>query len=156
MPEVLSKPDKQAKAVFETGDRVGALACTLFPNAKEVPFENTSFNEKIALTQQWINEGLQNIYEATFTYNGILVMVDILHVNDDGSMEINEVKSSTGVKDVYLHDASIQYYVLHALGYEVKKTNIVHINNKYIRCDTLEVEKLFCIVYVSKEVLILQ
>jgi len=155
-PEVLSKPDKQAQAVFETGDRVGALACELFPDGKEVPYEGTSYDEKLALTQQWIDEGVNNIYEATFNYEGILVMVDILHINDDGSVEIYEVKSSTEVKDVYLHDASIQYYVLDGLGFDVKKTSIVHINNKYVRGKELEIDKLFTTVDVSDEVLELQ
>lgn len=154
--EVLTPPDAQAKAIFETGDRVGALACQLFPDGREIPFEGTSFDEKIALTQRWIDEGIKNIYEATFNYDEILVMVDILHINEDGSIEINEVKSSTEVKDVYLHDASIQYYVLNGLGFNVKKTNIVHINNKYVRGDELEIDKLFSIVDVSDEVLELQ
>ncbi len=154
--EVLTPPDAQAKAIFETGDKVGALACHLFPDGKEIPFKGTTFDEKIALTQKWIDEGIKNIYEATFTYDEVLVMVDILHINEDGSVEINEVKSSTEVKDVYLHDASIQYYVLNGLGFNVKKTNIIHINNKYVRDEELEIDKLFSIVDVSDEVLELQ
>ncbi|EIF51364.1 DUF2779 domain-containing protein [Sulfurovum sp. AR] len=154
--DVLTPPDASAKAIFETGDKVGALACQLFPEGKEVPFEGTTFDEKIALTKKWMDEGVQNIYEATFKYDDILVMVDVLHINEDGSVEINEVKSSTEVKEVYLHDASIQYYVLNGLGYDVKKTNIVHINNKYVRDEELEIDKLFSIVDVSDEVLDLQ
>lgn len=155
-PEVLTPPDSQAKAIFETGDKVGTLACQLFPDGKEVAFEGTSFEEKITITQQWVNEGTINIYEATFNYDEVLVMVDILHINDDGSVEINEVKSSTEVKDVYLHDASIQYYVLNGLGFNVKRTNIIHINNKYVRDEELEIDKLFSIVDVSDEVFDLQ
>ena len=37
-PEVLTPPDASAKAVFETGNAVGELACQLFPHGKEVPF----------------------------------------------------------------------------------------------------------------------
>ena len=155
-PEVLTPPDAQEKAIFETGDKVGALACELFPDGQKIVFEGTTFDEKITLTQKWIDEGIKNIYEATFKYDEVLVMVDILHINDDGSIEINEVKSSTEVKDVYLHDASIQYYVLNGLGFNVKQTNIVHINNKYVRGDELEIDKLFSIVDVSSEVLDLQ
>jgi hypothetical protein len=156
MPEVIGKPDAQTHAVFETGDKVGNLACALFPDGREIPYEGTSFDEKITLTQTWMTEGLQNIYEATFRFEGILVMVDILHINDDGTVEINEVKSSTGIKDVYVHDASIQYYVLNGLGYKVKKTNIVHIDNSYVREETLDIEKLFVIADISAEVLTLQ
>ena len=154
--EVLSVPDESAEAIFETGNRVGDLACQLFPYGKEIPYDNTTFDEKIALTKEWLDDGVKNIYEATFKYDDILVMVDILHINDDGSMVINEVKSSTEVKDVYLHDASIQYYVLRGLGYNVSRVNIIHINNKYIRGDELEIEKLFMIVDVTDEIKLLQ
>jgi len=154
--ELLSKPTASQKAVFETGDAVGGLACKLFPNGKEIPYDGTTFDEKIELTKQWLNEGIENIYEATFEYEGVLVMVDILHVNSNGSMEIYEVKSSTGVKAVYLDDASIQYYVLHGLGYDVQRVSIIHINNKYIRADALEIDKLFTIADVSSEIVALQ
>ena len=147
--DVLTPPDKQTLAVFEVGHRVGELACELFPNGREIPFEGTTFDEKIVLTRKWMKEGIQNIYEATFKYDNILVMVDILHINEDGSVEIYEVKSSTEVKDIYLHDASIQYYVLKGLGYDVKKTSIVHLNNKYVREESLEIDKLFTMADVS-------
>jgi len=154
--EVLAKADKSALAVFKTGDEVGELACELFPNGKEIPFDGTTFEEKINLTKKWMDEGLQNIYEATFQYDDILVMVDILHINDDNSVEIYEVKSSTSVKNVYLDDASIQYYVLNGLGFDVKKISIIHINNNYIRDEKLEIDKLFTIADISNEILELQ
>jgi len=154
--EVLAKADKSALAVFQTGDEIGALACELFPKGKEIPFDGTTFEEKINLTKKWMDEGLKNIYEATFQYDNILVMVDILHINSDNSVEIYEVKSSTSVKDVYLDDASIQYYVLNGLGFDIKKTSIVHINNNYVRDEELEIDKLFTIADVSDEILELQ
>ena len=76
-PEVLTPPSLQLQAVFKTGNEVGELACDLFPGGKEVPFKGTSFKEKISLTQKWLNEGVQTIYEATFSFDDTLVMVDI-------------------------------------------------------------------------------
>lgn len=151
--DVLTPPDSSSEAIFETGNEVGALACGLFKGGKEVPYENTTFQEKTALTKKWIDESVENIYEATFLYDDIVVMVDILHINSDGTLEIYEVKSSTSVKEVYLDDVSVQYYVLHGLGYSIKSAHVVHINNKYVRGDVLEVEKLFSIVDVTNEVL---
>jgi hypothetical protein len=156
---VLEKPDEQKQAIFNTGNVVGDLACKLFPDGKEVPYikvgDKPDFDQMITLTKQWIDEGVENIYEGTFNYDGILVMVDILHRGSDG-WEMYEVKSSTEVKDVYLHDASIQYYVLKALGLKISKVSIVHINNKYVRGDKLEIEKLFMIADVTDEVKLLQ
>jgi hypothetical protein len=120
--EVLTPPNSSAQAIFENGNVVGDLACKLFPNGVEIPFENTTFQDKITLTQDYINQGYENIYEATFEFDGILIMIDILNIKDNRVI-LNEVKSSTDVKDVYLHDASIQYYVLNGLGYDVKLEN---------------------------------
>lgn len=153
---ILTSPDNSLEAISETGNRVGRLAYELFPNGEEIPFEGTNFKEKVALTRKLLEDGVKNIYEASFEYEDILVATDILHINNDGSLEIYEVKSSTEVKPVYLDDASIQYYVLHGLGYSVKATNIVHINNKYVRDEELEIDKLFTIVNVSDEILELQ
>ncbi|NOQ32366.1 MAG: DUF2779 domain-containing protein [Helicobacteraceae bacterium] len=149
--EVLTPPDSSALAIFETGNVVGELACQLFADGKEVLYSK-NYDDMIAQTQRYLNEGVKAIYEATFNFEGILVMVDVLSVEDDGSVCIYEVKSSTSVKEIYLHDASIQHYVLKGLGYSVKSTNIVHINNTYVRGDELELNELFSVVDVSAEV----
>ena len=87
--DVLTAPGAQSQAIFAIGDKVGVLACELFPDGKEIPFEGTTFDEKIALTQRWMKEGITNIYEATFNFDNILVMIDILHINDDGSVAVS-------------------------------------------------------------------
>ena len=153
-PEFLTPPDESAKAVFETGNVVGDLACELFVGGKEVPYSK-NYDEMIATTQRLIDQGEEYIYEATFNYGGILVMVDILHVKGD-EVSLYEVKSSTGLKDIYLHDVSIQYYVLAYLGFRVRDAYVVHVNNSYVRGDELDLQELFCVVDVSAEVVALQ
>jgi hypothetical protein len=152
--EVLTEPDTQMQAIFETGNRVGDKACEIFPGGKEVPFEGTTFQEKIALTKQWMQEGIETIYEATFEYNGILVMVDILQKGEDG-WEIYEVKSSTlksAKLSLYAFDAAIQHYVLSGCGLNITKTSIVLINNEYVRDDSLNINELFSIINVDENV----
>lgn len=153
--DVLSTPDSSAEAIA-TGNEVGRLACELFPNGVEIPFDPKNYEGMIKQTKEHIDSGVQNIYEASFEYNGLFAAIDILHINEDKSVEVYEVKSSTDVKDVYLHDASIQYYILTGLGYSVKSVNIVHINNKYVRSGDLEIDKLFSVVDVTDEVQELQ
>jgi len=155
-PDLLSAPDSSSKATLDTGHKVGELACELFPDGVTIPYEATSLDEKIALTQQLIGEGVKNIYEASFQYEGIFVAIDILHINDDKTVKIYEVKSSTDVKDVYLDDLSIQYYVLNGLGFTIESANLVHINSDYVREDELEIDKLFTIVNLTDEVKELQ
>ena len=140
--------------LFIGGVIVGDFACKLFPNGKEVSYSK-NYDEMIATTKQYLDDGVENIYEATFNFFGILVMVDILTISN-GEVSIYEVKSSTEVKDIYLHDVSIQYYVLKNLGFKIKSANVIHINNEYIRDDELDINQLFKIVDVTNEVIAMQ
>ncbi|WP_082950979.1 DUF2779 domain-containing protein [Aliarcobacter skirrowii] len=153
-PNVLTPPDEQAQAIFETGNIVGDFACQLFSHGKEVPYSK-NYDEMIATTKQWLDEKVENIYEATFNFSGILIMVDILIISNN-EVSIYEVKSSTEVKDIYLHDVSIQYYVLKNLGFKIKSANVIHINNEYIRDDELDINQLFKIVDVTNDIVSLQ
>nr|WP_318530207.1 hypothetical protein [Campylobacter sp. IFREMER_LSEM_CL908] len=159
--EILSVPDENALAKFSTGNKVGELACELFPNGVKIEFEGSSFDEKCEQTRKLLENNQEVIYEATFCYDGILIMIDILQNTKDG-MIINEVKSSTSltktptskvIKKTYIDDCALQYYVLSNLGYKIKQVNLIHLNNKYYRGDFLDINQLFVINDITKEVL---
>lgn len=149
--DVLTPPDATALARFETGNIVGDLACALFPNGREIPYMEKNFAGMAVLTREWMNEGLEYIYEATFIHEGIVVMVDVLCVTADG-VEIYEVKSSSEVKNIYLHDVSIQRYVIESLGFSVTNCYVVHIDTSYVRGDDLDLSALFTIADVNNAV----
>ena len=153
---VLTPPGTDAMATIEEGNVVGSLACALFPGGRKITTKGISLSQKVVLTQKWINEGVHDIYEATFEFDGVLVMVDILHKNADGSFEIYEVKSSTKAKDIFKQDVSIQYYVLNGLGYDVSDVYITTLNTDYVRSGELDIKQLFTHVKVTSEVLALQ
>ncbi|MFC1560324.1 DUF2779 domain-containing protein [Pseudomonadota bacterium] len=150
--DVLTPPDASAKAIFATGNEVGELACDLFPGGNRIAYEGSSEAENIQLTKKWVEAGGETIYEATFSYNDVLVKVDIFRNLGDGKVEIYEVKSSTKPKDTHIDDASIQHYVLEGLGYKVSGTYIVHINNQYVRGDALDVDQFLTIADISDEI----
>lgn len=149
--EVLTPPDATALARFDTGNIVGDLACALFPNGREIPYMERNFAAMAELTREWMDEGLEYIYEATFIHEGIVVMVDVLRITPDG-VEIYEVKSSSEVKDIYLHDVSIQRYVIESLGHTVTNCYVVHIDTSYVRGNDLDLSGLFTIADVSSKV----
>jgi hypothetical protein len=153
--EALTPPGPDAEERFRTGDIVGGLACNLFPGGQEVPYDSDDYQGMIETTRLWMNQGVEHIYEATFSYNGILVMVDIFRSTPDG-VEIYEVKSSTELKDIYKHDASIQYHVLNSLGLNVKRVCIVHLDKSYVRDGDLELGKMFHVEDVTDEVVDMQ
>ena len=89
--------------------------------------------------------------EATFSFNGVLVMVDILQVTPQG-LVLNEVKSATRVKDIYIDDLAVQYFVISKAGYSVIGANLVHINSAYERAGALDINALFCKVDLLEKV----
>lgn len=118
--------------VFETGKKVGLIAQDLFGKRHDDVHFQRNMNYMIDLTSQYLQNRPNIITEATFSYNNNFCMVDILK-NDMDGMEIYEVKSSTAISDIYIDDASFQYYVVTSLGFKVKKVCIVHINKEYVR-----------------------
>lgn len=143
-PELKAKPSESLQATFDTGTEVGKLAQQLFPNGEEIEFNPSNFRGMIAKTKKLLEANADiTIYEATFDYDGCFAMIDILVQTPEG-LEIYEVKSSTGAKEVYLEDLAFQVYILQGLGYRVSKASLVNINNEYIY-DGLEykLEELF-------------
>ena len=153
--EVLTKPDNLVNMRFETGNEIGELACELFPNGTKIEY-SADYAEMIESTKKCISNGTKYIYEATFSFNGVLIMIDALEIDTNNTVSIYEVKSSTSIKDIYLHDISIQYYVLQQLGYSINSANIVHINSSYVRGEILDIEELFSINDVTNNVIELQ
>lgn len=142
--DALSPPSKEQVQIFSIGNEVGELACALFPNGTRIHFDDgISHNAK--RTKELLDSGVGVIYEATFIYQGIVVMVDILQSTAQGLI-INEVKSSTSLKEVYIYDLSVQHYVITHCGYSVKGANLIHLNTSYKRGESLELTELFSIV----------
>ncbi len=137
--------------VLRSGNEVGDLAMGLFGDYREVPFGD--LNEMIRLTEEWIAEGLPIITEASFSYCSLFCSVDILKNTGDRRVEMYEVKSSTGLKDIYYHDAAYQTYVLSGLGYNVQKACLIHINSSYVRRGPLDLEELFTVEDITEEVM---
>lgn len=140
--ELQEKPLDSQIARFKSGNEVGELALELFDCKDKIVFSEGDFSEKIERTKELIDSGVSSVAEATFSHNGILVMVDILQITPQGVI-INEVKSSTGLKDVYIDDLAVQYFVLSGAGHKVIGANLVHIDSSYTRKGALEVDRLF-------------
>jgi hypothetical protein len=151
-PELRTLPDEALQAIFDAGTDVGLLAQKLFPGGIAIDFEDSSFPEKIEKTKALMERGVKTIYEATFQYDGVLVMVDILHKGKHG-WEVYEAKSTTQVKDVHLPDLAIQYYVLTGCGLPISKASLVHINNEYVRQGELDIRRLFVMARMTETVI---
>ena len=142
------KITKANESILNNGTEIGKLARGLFGEYVNIQY-NTDLSKMLQDTQTVIEDKVKIITEASFNYNNNFCSVDILRNKPDG-LEIYEVKSSTEINDIYIADASYQYYVLSSLGYNVKKVSIVYVNNQYIRHGKLELNKLFNIEDVTE------
>jgi hypothetical protein len=150
-PELKDPVPPSREALFQSGSEVGIIAHGLFPGGIEIPFEAGSYAQQVRLTQDAITNGAETIYEASFNYDGIFVKVDILH-KGKGGWELYEVKSSTGFKDIYHPDISVQYYAVNGAGIHVTRAYLIYINNQYVRRGEIDPFELFTIFDMTDSV----
>lgn len=129
--------------IFDQGNLVGELAQKEFIN--KTALVNTAywdFKGALQKTEEFIFQGKENIFEASFSYKGIFARVDILQKvkSDKGDQSdkgedlwnLIEVKSGTKVKDENIKDVALQLWILENLGYKIQNCYLMHINNQCV------------------------
>ena len=147
--------DDSLKARFEAGNEIGDIAMGYLGQYEEMTAHTSDgkldLTEMIHRTQDAIERGVQNITEASFSWDGNYCAVDILH-KTPGGWAIYEVKSSSGSTAMsesdpdyvkYARDIAYQKYVLEQCGINVTGTYLVRIDKEYIRGDELDIQGLF-------------
>ena len=148
--------DAGMEARFAQGNVVGDLAMGLFGDFKEVTSHQEDgtldLQKMIELTKQNMDEGVENICEASFSCEGSYCAVDILH-KEKGGWAIYEVKSTSFPEfngqeaklEKYAPDIAYQRWVLEQCGVNVTGTYLVCLNSGYVRHGALDVKELFVI-----------
>ena len=154
-----NKPNKATninnESILEQGNLVHEVARYLFGNHINIEYTD-NLNEMIKDTYRTIESYKDVIItEASFNYQNNFCSIDILKKNNN-KYEIYEIKSSTALKDIYINDASYQYYILTNLGFNVIKCHVVTINNQYERHGNIELDKLFLINDITDTIINLQ
>lgn len=150
-PGLKGESSDETERRFAFGHEVGKYAHGLFPGGIEIPQLEISYQEQIDRTRQELEKGTKIIYEAAFTYDDVFARADIIRKTSKG-WEVYEVKSSAELKDQYIDDSAVQYYVLSKSGLPVTRIFVVHINNKYVRNGDIEPEKLLTVTDVTDKV----
>jgi predicted RecB family nuclease len=140
--------DKQL--TFRRGHDIGYFAQQLFPGGTDVSKSTKNVLEAHELTKSLLEKNTPVIYEATFIFDGVLVMVDILH-RDEQSYYAYEVKSSIKVSETYLRDACLQYFVLKNSLPGFEDLFLTTMNGDYVLDGELEPKKMFKKRSVKKE-----
>ena len=90
------------------------------------------------------------------TADGLLAKADAVRHNDDGTIDLFEVKSSTSVKKDAKHDqvkdAAFQKVVAKAAGYAVRTVTLVHLNGNYVRQGEIEPDMLLEFADITEQV----
>ena len=172
---------------FQAGHVVGELARSLFPSGVDasqfaVVQNNLNFlrartplqipnlpyrikqNLWLRQTQEAITSKAKDIYEAAFTHDNVFAAVDILHQDQDAYIAY-EVKSTHELKDVFIHDCALQYYVI-SHNIALKDFFLVYLNKDYVNSlgisvseltlENCDINQLFVKESVLQNVLLLQ
>lgn len=128
---------------FSKGHNIGRLAQQLFPGGFDVsPDQPYNYYKSVALTQELILKGYDTIYEASFQFEKVLAVADIL-VKKAGKWFAYEVKSSLSISETYLKDAALQYFVIVNSGLQIEDFSIIYLNQKLDDALINEPSKIF-------------
>lgn len=90
------------------------------------------------------------------TERGLYAKADMVRTNDDGSLSLYEIKSSTSVKKDAKHnqikDACFQMIAAEDAGQEVRDAFVVHLNGDYVRDGDIEAQALLTFTKVTTQV----
>ena len=138
-PDLLPEDTLELRRILEMGREVDDFARKLFLGGAEVKGFN---REGWQNTQKLMASGAEILFQPTAVADPITCRADILE-KSGASWTLNEVKAATTVKKEYPYDVAFQRMCFENAGVKVGRTNLVHINNRYIRKGEVEPKKLF-------------
>lgn len=149
--------DEFQQAVFDSGTAFGQLAMQRFPGGVLIAQGHDDPEGALAATTAAMNAGASILYEAAVLHDDVLVRADVLvrrGVDETSGRpvavwDLYEVKSSTKVTEVYVHDVAVQLHVLRGAGLVVRNAFVVHANPGYVRRGALDLQQLFAVEDVT-------
>lgn len=152
-PDLADKVSDFQQNIFDQGKEVGALATKLFPNGILIEEDHRQSTEALEHTAKVFAQNPQAIFEAAFQFQNVLVRVDILENNNDGTWNLIEVKSTNDVEPKSHHDdVAIQKWVLTNSGVKIRHSYLMHLNREYTRKGELDLKKLFVRACLDDEI----
>lgn len=103
---------------FDKGRRFERCVKDTFPHAHDLGATCGSniHRNVLATTKLLAQPGIVTIFEAGFEYESSLVLADVLCRNEQGEIDLYEIKNSDSAKEVFRQDIFVQYWVIsHAL-----------------------------------------
>ena len=132
-PDLAAPVDEAQQLVFDTGHKVGELACQRYPGGHLIAHDHEHVDEALEETQQVIDTGTAPaLFEAAFEHEHVLVRADVLERLPDGGWRLVEVKSTASAKSVHVLDVAVQLWVLRGAGLDVREAAVLTLNRDYV------------------------
>ena len=141
-----------SEAAFAIGNEVGRVAQeVLMPGGILIDYDR-GLRKAVRTTEKYLNDLFDiTLYEATLQTQNVQVRADLLSRRKD-FIDVVEVKSSTGLKDLYRVDCAIQYWVMDQAGYTPGKISLAHIDNEFVYQGDGNYARLFKVIDFTEHV----
>lgn len=138
-------------SLMENGRDVELVARQLFPSGVLVNGRGLEAQQK---TQNCIQDKTSVIFQAVFVKDDFLAAVDVLKFNPEtNSHSIYEIKSTNSIdRKTHYYDLAFQVNLLRKCGLKIDSINLIHLNSEYIRSGDLNINLLFKIEDITKEI----
>lgn len=125
-----------SQRVFKTGHEVGEIARDLYDpdhRGHTIDLVRVGYHRALQQTLDLLAERLP-IFEAGFAADGVMSFADaLLPINSSAgdAWRMVEVKSSTGLKDYYYDDVSVQAFAARRSGLNLVSVSIAHVDRNW-------------------------
>ena len=129
----LPQIDEALQAKFDDGNAFEHYVESLYPNLVRLGFNDYSgyLEMPYKTIEAWKN-GAETVAQGRYETGSITCISDIVRKEGD-SFILTEIKSSTSAKEEHIWDLAFQKIVLEGAGYRIKKCEVAHVNNRYVR-----------------------
>ncbi len=139
------------QSVIDMGVEVERVARKLFPQGALVTGTKTEARQDTL--KYLVSNVAGTLFQALFLQEQLLAAIDVLQFDAKTDWySIQEIKSSTGVKEEHLYDLAFQVVLLRRHGLPIRRASIVHLNPDYVRQGDLNIQQLFTTVDVTARV----
>jgi hypothetical protein len=147
---------------FDSGHEVGLLAQKCFDGGVEIVEEYHKIDATIRSTREAVAKNPPAVFEAAAcSPDGAYSRIDILRkCLEEGVWDLVEVKSTTSVKDYHIDDMALQRYAFAGEGYDIRKSVLMHLDNRYVKNGSIEADRLFhlqdCTAFVEAQLAVVR
>lgn len=138
-------------SLMENGRDIELLVRQLFPSGALISGRGIDAQEE---TQKHIQDKTSVIFQAIFNKNNFLAAVDVLKYNPEtNSYSIFEIKSTNKIDTkIHYYDLAFQVNLLRKCGLKIESISLIHLNKEYVRSGDLNINLLFKIEDITREI----